>query len=246
MADKADKDRPRAPYYGLHADGRVTWLVQGSSGSNFIGLKGQCPFDPPKGIVCNHRIPTAAPLPAEPQWNLFRTLAENNPLIQAALPIPQPLENRVHLVQEDPNSLLVLLALSRLSSPINNIIHPHWLLNKARLRQEMTATNVQPLILTGFTSTDQTRLTNIASTAVGAPRTVICVGDSTLGLRGAMRRSQLPPQEHLEDLIRLPLESLGAFMMRRYCRGEDIFSRLESRDERRSRMQNERTPAKPA
>lgn len=49
-------------HYGIHWDGSVAWLVQGRKGSNFVGLKGQCPFQV-QGGMCNHMVPTAAPIP---------------------------------------------------------------------------------------------------------------------------------------------------------------------------------------
>ena len=227
-------------HYGINWVDNLAWLVQGRSATNFVGLNQRSPITPPTG-GCNHLIPTAAPIPDNHHWEIFQKLL-GDPLIQAMLPIPHDPGNRCFYLEDPQDKLgLYLTTLSRLTSPIQSVMKPAWMFKMTSAEKELQASNIQPLILTQTTAKQQDLVTSLAKLTDYAPRTIIISGNDEVVVPQQMKRIQTKIQEfNLEDLILLPLEALGATVIRRFARHEALEANLESRDERRNRMIAER------
>lgn len=227
--------------YGLHTDGNISWLCQGRSGTNFVGLKGQCPFTVTRGM-CNHLIPTAAPVPDRIHWELFSKILPD-PLTQAMLPIPkEPGQNLFFLEDAHDDLGLYLANLARMSSPIRPIVKPAWLFKLKDLEKELTASNVQPLVLVQANQKTQPILDAIAKVGSYTPRTVVVTGRPEVVTRPPFQRIRSSIRDYdLTDLVSLPMEGLGALLIRRHVRMEDLDAPIESRQDRRERQIRERT-----
>lgn len=222
--------------YGLHWDGEVAWLVQGRGGNNFVGLKGQCPFKGPK-LQCNHLVPVAAPIPDKLHWNKFEPLL-HDPLVEAMFPVPHDAGQNVFFVEDAYNDLsLYLSTLSRLSSPINSVVKPAWSLKARQLEKELVSTNIQPLVIVQTTTKEQALIDLVRKMAAFTPRTVIFTGADDVVVPGPIQKLTTDVRKtELAELMTLPMESLGAFLLRRFCRHEDLDAPMETREERRARM----------
>lgn len=210
-------------HYGLHWAGPVGWLLQGRKGSNFIGFRDECPFEPPR-TVCNHLIPAAAPVPDRVHWAQFLELLLD-PLVQAMLPVPGgPTTRAFYLPDPHDELVLHLTCLSRLSSPIKPVVWPVSMLGtKGAIEREMQSTNVQPLVITQMSLGDQGLIDLIAKTSAYAPRTVILTGLPDMVARVPMKRLTTEiAQVDLRQLMVLPLENIGAAVLRKHSRKEAI------------------------
>lgn len=228
-------------HYGLHRDGGVVWLVQGRKGNNFVGLKGQCPFQV-SGGMCNHMVSAAAPVPDRIHWESWMKLFPD-PLVQAMLPIPHEPGQNVFYVDDPYDDLsLQLTTLTRLSSPIKQVIKPTWTLQAKQLEVELKASNIQPLVLVQTTTKSQSLVDVIGKLAMFAPRTTIIVGQPDVVVRPPIKRIETNIRKFdLADMMTLPLENLGATMIRRHARNEALDAPWEDRATRRNRQIQERS-----
>lgn len=230
-----------ADNYGVHWDGSVAWLVQGRKGNNFVGLKQQCPFVV-RGGMCNHLVPSAAPVPDELHWEAFMNVFQD-PLVQAMLPVPKTPGQNVFFIEDTHNDLAHYIAtLSRLSSPIKSIIRPAWMMKAKQLEKELMASNIQPLVLAQASQRCQEVVDLIAQMSMFSPRTVIVTGSPEVVASPPIKRIKSNIQSFdLSDLMTLPMENLGAVLLRRYARKEDLDAPWETREGRRNRRIQERT-----
>jgi len=227
-------------HYGLFWEGPVAWLLQGRGGNNFAGLKAQCPYRAPKGM-CNHLIPVAAPIPDRIHWEKFLGII-NDPLVQALLPIPQPAGKNSFYVDDPYGDLAYYLSnLSRLSSPIQPIVRPAWSLKARDLERELSTTNVQPLIVVKTEPGDQAIVDTIGELSTFTPRTVVLTGSDAVVVQPPMQRIRTEIRNHgLEDIMTLPLENLGAAVIRRVARREQVDAPMLSRQDRREKQIRDR------
>jgi hypothetical protein len=209
--------RTPVPCYGLHQEKNIWWLVQGRGSSNFLGLKDDVPFEGPKR-ACNHLIPAAAPVPDRIQWERFLEYF-NDPLVQAMLPLPG--KRGVFLTDPEDTLGLLLITLSRLSSPITSIVKPAWMLTEGVLKREQQASNIQPLVLIQCTPKQQRLVDQIASGINYQPRPMVLTGDENVIISAPMERITTRIKQ-LDDLMTLPLENIGAFILRRYARRDPL------------------------
>lgn len=230
-----------AEHYGLHWDESVAWLVQGRKGNNFVGLKQQCPFTV-SGGMCNHLIPAAAPVPDRLHWEQWLRIF-SDPLVQAMLPVPHSAGQNVFFVEDPYNDLSLYLAtLSRLSSPITSVIKPCWTVKLKQLEKELTSTNVQPLVLAQASQKCQEAVDTIGQFSVLAPRTVVITGAPEVVISPPIQRIKTSIRDFdLSDLMMLPMENIGAFMLRRFARLEELDAPWETREDRRNRHIRERS-----
>lgn len=217
-------------HYGLHtSDDGVVWLHQGRGSNNFIGIRAQSPFavSTKKGMPCPHMIPNAAPIPDAVQWREFSRMLPD-PLLQALLPVPKVYGSPVTYLPDPQNELnLVLVALSRMSSPIHPVVLPFRKLTRGQLMQELTSTNVCPLILTGVKCEDNDYLNEVAVEAYMSPRRLLLTGDEKVVIRQPLQRIQTSIWSVNDvTLMSLPMESMGALMLRRHARGERLDSEI--------------------
>lgn len=233
------------PYYGLHTEGSVSWLVQGRKGNNFVGIKAECPFTV-SGGMCNHLIPAAAPIPDPVHWARFMEIFYD-PLVQAMLPVPPAPGKHMFFVEDPEDSLaLYLTSLARLSSPIVSTIKRLWSLKAKDVEKDLQTSNIQPLVLVQASPRTQVLLDVIAQVGIYFPRPVVITGASEMVVRPPIQRitTKLRDQD-IAELMMLPLESIGAFLLRRYARREPLDGPMESREARRDRMIKDRNTFNP-
>lgn len=213
-------------YYGLHYTPEgVAFLHQGRSAANFIGLKSQSPFEvkQAKNKACPHIINTASPVPDRAHWDLFLRLVRD-PLVEIMLPIPKERQNLIPFISDPNNELAMdLVILSRLSSPIYQVVHPFEKFTQKQLIEELSLTNIAPLVLTGILPEHTNNVMAIAKEARLLPRKLILTGDPTIPITAPLYRLQTTIWDFDDlTLAGLPMESLGAAALRRYARGEQI------------------------
>lgn len=213
-------------HYGLHTtDTDIVYLHQGRSSNNFIGLKQPSPFTVqlPKSKPCPHLINNASQIPDAVHWRQF-TLLLTDPLVQALLPIPRGKSDLIPYLNDPQNELAMdLVILSRMSSPIYPVVHPLSKMTMGKLRDELSLTNVCPLILTGVQPSDTSFLYDIASEARMLPRRLLLTGDPSVPIRKPLQRIQTEIWDFDDlKLAGLPMESLGALLLRRFARGEKL------------------------
>lgn len=229
-----------ATSYGLHWDGNVAWLLQGRGGTNFVGLKAQCPFRGPPGM-CNHLVPTAAPIPDKLHWEALLEIMED-PLVKAMLPIPREGGSNAFYLEDPYDDLgLYISTLSRLSSPINPVVKPGWTFKMKDLERELTSSNIQPLCLVQMNQKNQGVVDAISKAAAYSPRTILLAGTSEVVVPKPFQRIESQIRKYdLATLMTLPMETIGAALIRRFARREQLDTPIESRDQRRQRMISER------
>lgn len=225
-------------HYGLHWDKSIAWLHQGRGAANFLGVSQRSPFEVTGAGMCNHLIPAAAPIPDKLQWAEFMRII-NDPLVAVMMPIPNG--GSYYLADPYDDHSLYLTTLARLSSPIRPIVKPLWTMTSNQIQKALRESNVQPLLLSQATAKDQKLLNEIAKLSNYTPRTVVITGSADLVVPSPMQRIVSNIREtNIHDLMTLPLENLGATILRRHARKEPLDGPLESREERRNRMMNER------
>lgn len=213
------------PNFGIHwAVGDLAFLQQAKGGANAIGVNTKSPFrvQPVKrGKECNHLIPLATPVPAVHHVDVFHRVF-HDPLVQAMLPVPHEGSKVFYVVDDGDRLLPYLTALMRLSSPIYAPVIPMWTVsNKAVLFDELSTTNVQPFVIVGMKSEHGAILSDLGQAAVFHPRTVICTGASEVVLPSTVKRIETKIFDmHAQDLAILPMESIGAVIVRYYMRKE--------------------------
>jgi len=227
--------------YGVHWDGAVAWLLQGRKGNNFVGLKAQCPFVVKKGM-CNHLVPAAAPIPDRIHWEAWSKISPD-PLVQAMFPIPREGGKNIFFVDDPFDALgLHLSTLSRLSSPINQVIKPIWLVKIKDLEVELKSSNIQPLVLVQANQKSQALVDTLSKLAIYMPRTVIILGKPEVVVRSPIQRITTNINEaDLQEVLTLPLENIGATLLRRHARREPLDAKIETREDKRARQIRERS-----
>lgn len=206
-------------HFGVHWDGPVGWLLQSGGGANALGIKGDCPFPQPRG-GCEHAIDLEGAPPSKSHWGIFKQFLDD-PLVQAALPLPRPPDQRGFLLGEGWDTALTILA--RLCTPKAPAALPLWRLFHLELKGAQGRSNIQPWIVTQFTVKDQRKLQLIAAAVPALPRTVILAGSELLPC--PVQLSRIRPTLTPSDLVTLqslPLEAIGAEIVRRYLRKEEI------------------------
>lgn len=214
--------------YGLHDANGVWYLHQGRKQvMNFISLSKPSPFEIQniggKKVACPHLINGSTPMPDRVQWDLFMEMYKDE-LVSYFLPIPRRLSDPIPYVSDVNNELtMYFVLLSRLSSPIYPVVHQFRNTTMNRIRDELTLTNVCPLVVTGFKTEDQLTVEQLATEARCSPRRLIMSGDPMLVVRSPL--IQLQTYIHAFDEVTLhstAMENLGAVALRRFARGEKI------------------------
>lgn len=161
-------------HYGLHrADGNIAFLMQAETVSNALGLPLSCPFQvvpTSRWVQCNHRI------------NLLpfsHTPFMDDPVVRAMRPIPQAAPAPV-FIAGGIEMKKVLSILAGMSAYIKPPIVPLWATNLKRIRYELQATNVQPLVITDLKPTDRKDVDAILEMATLHPRQLILLGSDDM------------------------------------------------------------------
>jgi hypothetical protein len=168
-------------------------------------------------------IASAAPVPDARHWNRFVELLDD-PLVQAMLPLPKLVGQKSFFISDRSDTLSIYLScLSRLSSPIQSVVRPFWMMDKKDVEKQMNRSNIQPWVITSASSKNQTRITELLQAADLFPRTLIITGSDDLVLQKTTQRIKTKIQDvPLQDLLTLPLESIGAAVIRKYARKEPL------------------------
>ncbi len=213
-------------HYGLHTTPEgVAYLHQGRKASNFISMKQLSPYEvvTKRSRLCPHLINPASTVPDRAHWELFLRMFDD-PLVQAMLPIPKS-RNALIPYLSDPQGELVMdfVMLSRMGGPVYPVVLPIGKLPKNTILEELTLTNVLPLVLTNVQTSDQSLVNDLALESRTLPRKLIFSGDDHLVIRNPLVRVSTS----LWDLDRVELQSLnmetiGAAVLRRHARGERI------------------------
>lgn len=209
------------PNFGVHfVNGDIPFLLQQDNAQSiFEDLP--CPLKvipSPVRKRCNHSIRLNQPDPEPQHLEAFERL-KDDPLLRAMLPTPA-----LHrgFTIENP-SQVVLATLSRMSSPVATTIRPAWALEPKMILEELGITNCQPLVLINSGHSDHHITCRVASAVFGLPRTVIVATRGTpLPAAGMERISTDLDHTDLTDLVTLPWEQIGAWVLRRHMKGETI------------------------
>lgn len=213
-------------HYGVHTtpDG-VVYLHQGRKASNFISMKQPSPYKVTtrRGRICPHLINPASTVPDRAHWELF-TKVFQDPMVQAMLPVPKQRGSLTPYIN-DPNGELTmdLVMLSRLGSPIFPVVVPFHKMSNTLILEELSLTNVLPLVLTHCQTADQSRIEDLMKDAPFQPRRLVLSGSEHLVIRQPMVRIQTNLW-HMDrvELQSLNMETIGAALLRRYARGEQL------------------------
>lgn len=212
----------QAEHFGILVNEQIPWLLQGTGGQNALGLRSPCPILPPARVSCGHSISLELPPPSPTDWGKFRSIWRD-PLIQAMLPVPQLGSRGFFLVDESDQLSTRLVALARLTSPTTQVVQPIWMTTSGDFKRAIRQTNIQPLVMTQVSVRDQRRVSHMARGAVYHPRTLILTGGVDVLAPSPLRRiSSDLLSLSAEDLNAMPLERIGAEIIRRQLRREEL------------------------
>ena len=131
-------------HYGIHVDDTgVAFLEQGRGSTNAAGLSRKSGLEVrlrSRKQHCNHQIPLASPVPHDHHWELFGSLL-GDPLVRAMLPVPKS-DGGVFYIADNPRLCMIMVLLTKLSSPIHNVVVPISMLNEATVVAELQSTNI--------------------------------------------------------------------------------------------------------
>lgn len=210
-------------HYGVHRDSdAILHLMQapGRSG-NFIGLPTASPFkvQTDSSRSCPHLISFSEPGVSKGDWRRFQELL-SDPLVKQMLPLPREDGEVVRFFNDPALELLFpLIALSRLCSPVSQVVFPIATLNPRQLSEELSLTNICPLVLIGVKPEHQMLIERTAGNSMFLPRRLVLLGESTVVAAGYIKRETTKIRGSLNSL---PMENLGALILRQYARGEPI------------------------
>ncbi len=120
-------------------------------------------------------------------------------------------------------------------------MQPFWKMELKRVQRELATTNILPLVLTQAAPKHTSDVEALAKLTPYEPRRLIVTGSPDVVVPKPMKRIETDiTRIPLEDLAQLPMEILGAAIIRRHCRREPLDAPMESREARRERMLEER------
>ncbi|KGM36095.1 hypothetical protein [Inquilinus limosus] len=213
-------------YYGVHWDPEgIAFLEQGKVGGNAIGWRKPSPFQvqlPTKGHHCNHQIPLQAPIPNLTHTAFFDSILDD-PLVRVMLPIPKTDTGVYFVAETDPNMVELLVMLSTMSSPIFNVVSPMWSIDPKVWVKRLYNSNIQPQVLHGVRPADTDKMVDLAQAAATSPSKLIFSGSEDVVVPRAAKRITtrvIPSNRDFNEILALPWESLGAYVLRKYMRRE--------------------------
>lgn len=223
-------DEMTVTHYGLHWDmNGVAYLHQGRSSYNFLGLRQRSPFlvKPHKSQPCNHMINPAAPIPDPVHWRGFLKIA-SDPVMQAMFPIPKQSDDAVIYINDAAGALTTkLILLGKMTTPIQHLVRPLQMVKPQWVRDQLEITNVQPLVLVGANAKQQKLINDLVSLNQFSPRRLILVGNPDVVCGSGLSRSTTGLfDQDVEDLANLPFDLIGAMLLRRHARHEEVLAPL--------------------
>jgi len=213
------------PYYGIHEEENgVAYLFQDTCpyGWEFIGANTKSSMSVRQlNNKCPHSINVhlANRNVSKKQWNTFLKIA-NDPLVQAMLPI---INGRAYFFDQSQmdNATHWLACLERMSNPFHVSVVPMWQHSSKIKHKMLGVTNIHPLVFTNIKPDDVLEARQLAESSVSNPRTLILAGEGSLILPKLVRNLETRLQELIsfEELVSLPLEHIGAYIVGEYCKG---------------------------
>lgn len=221
-------DMTPLPHYGIHAaPSGILYLFQDMCpfGWEFIGLgkKTQLSVKHLRN-QCSHNVNVhlAGNAPSRRHWQRFLEIMDD-PLVQAMLPIPN---GKTYFLDQDSldDAINWLACLEKLSSPLYTQVKPLWSERLKNVMNETKRTNIHPMVLTDVSLDDNETVKRLNDLGKTTPRTVIFCGDKEVIIPKDIERieSNIQRRISLNELISLPLEHIGAYIIAKYCRGEEL------------------------
>lgn len=212
--------------FGVHRTPQgLVYLHQANDRAfNFVGLAEKSPFEVVlygRSKVCPHRIEANAPMPDNVHWRIFLHIIHDQ-MGGKFLPIPRHPHDKIPFISNKINEQIIL-ALSTMCSPLHPVVHRFDMMKIEEFEDQMQLTNVAPLVLTDWTFEKQSLLESYCTIARRSPRRFIAVGDPKIVMRAGLERVSTNLDTINESVFySLPFENLGAVILRRWARGEQI------------------------
>lgn len=201
---------------GIHWEGDIAFLMQGSKTQTAFDFEVPCPFTPSK-VPCSHRID----LRQELDPDILERFPADDPLVKAMSPVPKHLSDKVSFVVFDDYQILIA-TLARMSSPVSLPIAPFWSMRPDKIIRELQSTNVQPLVLTGVQTTHRGPLDLVLQAAPFLPRRLVLQGERGVILRPeAVKITTTIATTNVSDFIALPWEAYGSHLLRHHMLKKD-------------------------
>ena len=107
-------------------------------------------------------------------------------------------------------------------------VKPLFAVNKGHAAKHLGMTNIHPMVFVDLTPHDSDTVLRLATIAKTSPRTVIFCGDPKIVIPKHIERleTNLSSLTTLQDLISLPLEHLGSYVLSKYCKGTRSFEKV--------------------
>jgi hypothetical protein len=213
------------PSYGLHTNEQgITYLFQDLCpyGWEFLGLKDNRSNLSVKHLKnqCPHQINMylAQRVLSKKVWNSFLRLVDD-PLVRAMLPLPN---GKTYSFDQSSieNPTEWLSCLERLSSPLHTGVKPFWVESNQTIGRRLALTNIQPFVLMDIKAQDVLDLRRLHDLNKTCPRTLIfsCTEPLVLPPSVEVIKTELESLISLKDLISLPLEHIGSYLIAEYCK----------------------------
>lgn len=212
------------PNYGVHwASNGIAWLQQGRGAAPAVAVHEKSPFVvqlPGYRKHCNHQITLSNPVPNNHHWE-FIERAISDPLFQAMLPVPKSDDGLYFIEDGEGNLTRLLVTLARMSSPIFPVVQQAWQIDPIKLLNRLGNTNIQPIVVVGFEAKHNSTLSKLTSGAAQSPSKLVITGTREVVLPPNVKRITTTMDKYdLDEIIQLPLESLGAVVLKKYMRNE--------------------------
>lgn len=235
-------------HFGVHwtdsTEGPVAWLDQekvdrrteaiAPTGTNVRGYAAKSPFlvqPVRRGLRCPHRIQTILPMPDEPYWNVFKEMLHAGGLLRVMAPVPRAEGVGGHyfvhpegVPAADLNARIALM--SNMYSPVGPARLDAAAIDRPRLQlllDELTVSNVMPVIITGVEPRHTNLLRRLGEVATTAPRCLIAVGSPAVPLQPGWTKPDPGIAIHkyeMELLAMIPWQQIGGTLCRLYMRCE--------------------------
>jgi hypothetical protein len=213
------------PSYGLHtSDQGITYLFQDLCpyGWEFLGLKNSRSNLSVKHLKnqCPHQINMylAQRVLSKKVWDSFCRIV-NDPLVRAMLPLPN---GRTYSFDQNSieNSTEWFSCLERLASPLHTGVKPFWVDSNQAMARKLALTNIQPLVLMDVKAENTLDVRRLHDLNKTCPRTLIisCTEQLVLTPSVEVIQTQLESLISLKDMISLPLEHIGSYLIAEHCK----------------------------
>lgn len=211
-------------HYGVHwSPSGIAWLHQGRGAAPAVAIHEKTPFVvqlPGHRKHCNHQITLSNPVPNDFHWEFVERFIAD-PLFQAMLPVPKTDDGLYFIEDNDGGLNRLLVTLARMSSPIYPVVKQAWEIEPTKLLNTMANSNIQPLVVVGFEPKHTSLIAKLALGVTQSPSKLVMTGSRGVVLPTSVKRIATAMMNYdLDEIIQLPLEALGAVILKKYMRKE--------------------------